>query len=194
MSDIEFASLPPARLKTDYLISGAGAMGMGFADVIRMQEPSAHITLVDRRPRPGGHWNDAYPFVALHQPAAFYGLSSAKLGTGGSDLASGPEIVSYYHRALQRMLASGKVTFLSQCDAQQTENGNGRVVSLLDNETTTDVEINKRYVDAGAMMVDVPATHKPAYEVADGVKLIPPNGLPQVKKPWEKYVVIGAGK
>ena len=35
---------------------------------------------LDRRHGPGGHWNDAYPFVRLHQPSAFYGVPSRNLG------------------------------------------------------------------------------------------------------------------
>ena len=66
-------------LHVDYLISGAGAMGMAFADVI-LHESDKTIALVDRRAAPGGHWNDAYPFVRLHQPSAFYGVNSRALG------------------------------------------------------------------------------------------------------------------
>ena len=194
MSDAEFASAPPARLKTDYLIIGAGAMGMAFADVVFNEQPSAHITLVDKRARPGGHWNDAYPFVGLHQPAAFYGVSSAKLGTGGSDLSSGPEVVAYYHRAMQRMLASGRVRFLSHSKCGESEGGSAQVVSVLDDSVCTEVEVNKRVVDASYMTVKVPSTHAPRYEVANEVTLIPPNGLPKVNKAWQRYVIIGAGK
>lgn len=180
----------PRTLETDYLIIGAGAMGMAFADVVFHGQPSAEIILVDRRARPGGHWNDAYPYVALHQPAAFYGLNSARLGTGGRDLASGPEIVGYYHRALQRMLASGRVRFM----AQYEHHGDGRLESLLDAGGACQVTIRKRLVDAGHMTVKVPATHRPGYAVADGMTIVPPNRLAQLKTPWERYTVIGAGK
>ena len=57
--------------ETDYLIIGAGAMGIAFADEIFHHRPNMNITIVDRRSRAGGHWNSAYPFVRLHQPAAF---------------------------------------------------------------------------------------------------------------------------
>ncbi len=63
-------------LETDYLVVGAGAMGMAFADEILSQSPGDRILLVDKHAKPGGHWNDAYPFVSLHQPAAFYGVNS----------------------------------------------------------------------------------------------------------------------
>jgi cation diffusion facilitator CzcD-associated flavoprotein CzcO len=63
------------RFETDYLITGAGASGLAFADTL-LEETDAHITLVDRRDKAGGHWNDAYPFVRLHQPSSYYGVSS----------------------------------------------------------------------------------------------------------------------
>ena len=45
---------------------------------------------ISRRASPGGHWNDAYPFVSLHQPSAFYGVGSLELGTGRTDTAGKP--------------------------------------------------------------------------------------------------------
>ena len=62
-------------LETDYLIIGCGAVGMAFADVI-LSETDASIIMVDKLHKPGGHWNHAYSFVKLHQPSAFYGVSS----------------------------------------------------------------------------------------------------------------------
>jgi cation diffusion facilitator CzcD-associated flavoprotein CzcO len=64
--------VPPARrynptvrtINTDYLVVGAGAAGMAFADAL-IAACDADVVMVDRRHRPGGHWNDAYPFVRL---------------------------------------------------------------------------------------------------------------------------------
>ncbi len=72
--------MPDETIEADYLIVGAGAAGMDFADSI-LAETQATIVIADRRDRPGGHWNDAYPFVRLHQPASSYGLHSLPLGT-----------------------------------------------------------------------------------------------------------------
>jgi L-2-hydroxyglutarate oxidase LhgO len=44
------------RLDTDYLILGAGAMSLAFADVILSEHPTARLVVVDRRDSPGGHW------------------------------------------------------------------------------------------------------------------------------------------
>mgnify|MGYP000633106950 CR=1 FL=1 len=58
-----------ADLETDYLIVGAGAVGLAFADTLIDEDPDCHITFVDKHAKPGGHWNDADGFVALHQPS-----------------------------------------------------------------------------------------------------------------------------
>ena len=68
-------------LETDYLVVGAGAMGMAFTDSL-IDHADVHVTLVDRRHAAGGHWQDAYPFVQLHQASVFYGVASTVLGTG----------------------------------------------------------------------------------------------------------------
>ena len=53
-------------LETDYLVVGAGAAAMAFADTL-LEDSDASMAIVDRRHKPGGHWLDAYPFVRLHQ-------------------------------------------------------------------------------------------------------------------------------
>ena len=68
-------------LETDYLVVGAGAMGMAFTDAL-VDHADVHVTLVDRRHAAGGHWHDAYPFVQLHQASLFYGVASTVLGNG----------------------------------------------------------------------------------------------------------------
>jgi len=62
-------------LSADYLIIGSGAVGMAFADTL-LTETEASLIIVDSFAKPGGHWNVAYPFVRLHQPSKFYGVSS----------------------------------------------------------------------------------------------------------------------
>lgn len=181
---------PVEHLDTDYLILGAGAMGMAFADVILAEDPVARIVIVDRHPNPGGHWNDAYPFVRLHQPAAFYGVNSTPLGKGGADLASHPEILAYYRSAMDRFLSTGRLRFLSMCEYQS----DGRIVSLVDSAWATTVTAHRRIVDSTYMQVKVPSICPPRYTVDPDVTLIPPNDLVRTTRPRERYVVIGAGK
>src|SRR5882724_11668269 len=72
-------------IETDYLVIGAGAAGMSFVDALIEQNHDCDVVMVDRRHAPGGHWNDAYPFVQLHQAAACYGVNSRSLGSDRLD-------------------------------------------------------------------------------------------------------------
>ena len=105
----------------DYLVIGAGAMGMAFTDTL-LSESDANVAIVDRHGRPGGPWNIAYPYVRLHQPSSFYGVNSVALGSdekdamGGNqglyELASASEVCAYFERVMQRrFLPSGRVQY-----------------------------------------------------------------------------------
>lgn len=190
------------QIDTDYLIIGAGAVGMAFADTI-LAETDAHVTIVDRQSRPGGHWNDAYGFVALHQPSAFYGVNSLPLGENRKDthgvnqglfeLASGPEVTGYYDKVMrQRLLPWGRVTYLPMAEYQ----GDGRVVSLMSGDETR-IAVRRKTVDSAYNSPVIPANHTPRFSVDEGVRLVPPGALPRLwleaERP-ERFVVLGGGK
>ena len=186
-------------LTTDYLIIGSGAAGMSFADQL-LAETNAGIVIVDRHHLPGGHWNDAYSFVRLHQPSAFYGVGSRQLGSncidvsslnrGYYELASGSEIVSYFDRLMQeRFLPSGRVQYFPMCDHL----GDGRFISLVSG-AIQQVAFSKRLVHATFLDTQVPSTHTPSFRVAEGVKLVAPNLLPVSAPGRQRYVILGGGK
>ncbi len=186
-------------LSTDYLIVGSGAVGMAFADQL-LTETDAHMVIVDRHHMPGGHWNDAYPFVRLHQPSAYYGVGSRALGgrridetgfnKGYYELAAGVEISSYYDRLMQeRFLPSGRVQYFPMCDYI----GNGRFVSSVSG-AVHEVAFRKKVVDATFFKMCVPSTHTPSFGMAEGVKLVTPNGLPKSAPGRNTYVILGGGK
>jgi hypothetical protein len=191
---------------TDYLIIGAGATGLSFADSL-LNESDAHITIVDKHAQPGGHWNDAYPFVALHQPSAFYGVNSLELGTGRKDtvghnaglfeLASGAEVTGYFHKVMhQVLLPSGRVRYLPMSNYLGMENGSGRVVSILSGQETQ-IKVRKKLVDATFFTPQVPATTAPKFKVADGVRLVSPTQLTHIWQSNERpaqFCILGAGK
>lgn len=194
---------------TDYLIIGAGATGLAFADTL-IAETDAHVTLVDRHGKPGGHWNDAYSFVTLHQPSSFYGVASTELGSGLKDpvglnrgmaeLASGPEVSGYFDRVMShRLLASGRVSYHPLCNYLGDLDGGGEFESLLSGRRTQ-VTVRRRIVDATYFSPAVPSTHTPDFAVGDGVRVVAPNALPGL---WQlaqgepmprRFVVLGAGK
>src|SRR5665809_53537 len=107
------------QLTTGYLVVGAGASGLAFADTL-IAESAAEVLLVDRRHEPGGHWCDTYPFVRLHSPSSYYGVGSLPLGAdrkqvGGDndglyEQATGGEVQDYFRRVLRDVLEpSGQV-------------------------------------------------------------------------------------
>jgi hypothetical protein len=190
-------------IDADYLIVGAGAAGMAFADSL-IAESDADVVMVDRRHRPGGHWNDAYPFVRLHQPSAYYGVNSRILGGDSIDevgpnagfygRATAAEICDYFQRVLEeRLLASGQVRFFGMCDYLGDWSSEHHFVSRLTDETRT-VRVRRRVVDATYLAPSVPATHTPSFEVDSNVRLIPINDLVTMTEPGSGYTVMGAGK
>ncbi|MFI4977983.1 MAG: NAD(P)-binding protein [Solirubrobacterales bacterium] len=189
-------------IDTDYLIVGAGAAGLAFADAL-IAESDADVVIVDRRDRPGGHWNDAYPFVRLHQPSAYYGVNSLPLGGDAIDEA-GPnagwygratvtEICDYFQRVLEQLLASGRVRFFGMCDYAGDWSSEHRFVSRLTGKRST-VRVRRRVVDATYLSPSVPSTHTPSFAVDPNVRLIPINDLVTLTEPGSGYTVLGAGK
>jgi hypothetical protein len=187
------------RLETDYLVVGAGTMGVAFVDSL-IEHGDANVVMVDRRHRAGGHWLDAYPFVQLHQPSANYGVDSTVLGrdrieTGGTDAgfyerASGSEICGYFDEIMRhRFVGSGRVQFFPMSEYT----GERRFRSLLNGEVT-DVTVRRAVVDATYMTTRVPACEPPPFEVADGVRCVPVGELTRVSEPPAGYVIVGGGK
>ncbi len=186
-------------IETDYLVIGAGAIGMAFVDTL-LTDSDAHIVMVDRHHRPGGHWNESYPFVRLHQPAAYYGVNSRELGHGMKDtvglnagmygLSSGAELVAYFDQVMQqRFLPSGRVRFLPMSQVV----GAYEVESLVTGARQP-VKVRRRVVDGTYSRMQIPATTPPRYAVAPGVRCVPVNELARIAQPQAGYVVVGAGK
>ncbi|BBY19591.1 NAD(P)-binding protein [Mycolicibacterium litorale] len=182
-------------LEADYLVVGAGAMGMAFVDTL-IAESDATVVIVDRNHAPGGHWTTAYPYVRLHQPSAYYGVNSRDLGSGAIDqsgpnagfyeLAGGAEVCAYYETVMrQQLLPSGRVTYLPMSEHL----GGGRIRTL----GGEDLEVAARRTVVSHLDVVVPSMRPPAYAVADKVECVPPNALPR-SAPHDRYVIVGAGK
>ena len=173
-------------------------MGMAFTDTL-MTETNATIIMVDRHHQPGGHWNDAYPYVRLHQPSAFYGVNSKHLGSdtidatgwnkGLYELATNSEVVAYFDQVMQQQfLPSGRVQYFPNCEYT----GDGSFHSLVSDKSYV-AKVSK-VVDATYMNVTVPSIRPPAYEVAEAANCVPPNALPKLQGQYKNYVVVGAGK
>jgi NAD(P)-binding Rossmann-like domain len=187
------------EFETDYLIVGAGAAGMVFADEL-LTHSDATIAIVDRRHAPGGHWLEAYPFVRLHQPSTFYGVNSVPLGQDGIDVAgtnagfyelAGPdELRAYYERVMHRhFLPTGRVRYFPSSDYV----GDGRFVSRLSG-ASFQARVRRKVVDTTYTEGTFPATSPPPFEVAEGVRCVPVGEIARLDQRPERYVIVGAGK
>lgn len=189
----------PSRVDVDYLVVGAGAMGMGFVDAL-IDHADVRVAMIDRRDGVGGHWRRAYPFVRLHQSSTFYGVASRVLG-GGRIQTTGPEaglheradqptICAYYERVLaERMVGPGRVEFFPRCDYI-----GGRVFVSRESGERFEVPDRCRVVDARYLAPDIPAETSPKFAVAEGARVIPVNDLPAEERTTSQYVVVGSGK
>lgn len=186
------------EIDTDYVIMGAGAVGMAFADSV-LTHSDATMVIVDRHDRPGGHWNEAYPFVRLHQPAITYGVNSTGLGAGAVDqvgpnagfheLASGQEILAHFDNVMRhRLLPSGRVRFFPMSEVST----DGVITSLLSGEQQRVVA--RRFVDATHSRMQVPSTTAPSYAIGADVTCVPLNDLPRRAASFDEFVIIGGGK
>jgi len=194
--------------ETDYLVIGAGAVGIAFVDTLLEENPDCHITIIDKHARPGGHWNDAYSFVALHQPSASYGVNSREMcpdridqhghNAGMYPLAKHAEILSYYSTVMsETLIPSGRVTYLPLTEYRGGENGQHTAKSILSGEDHT-FNVRRKLVDGTWFKTSVPSTHKPKYDIAQGTRFAIPGDLPQLWKDTGNlpahYCVIGGGK
>lgn len=188
----------PAMVQADYLVVGAGAAGMAFVDSL-IHNAEARVVMIDRRHSAGGHWLDAYPFVRLHQASEFYGVVSTPLGDGGLQ-ADGPEagmhhrapaaeIVAYYGRVMERMVASDQVTFHPNSEYL----GGRRWISRLTGQHFA-VPATCRIVNAHYLAPEIPARTPAPFGVAEGVKSIPVNDLVDLSETPAQFVIVGSGK
>jgi hypothetical protein len=185
-------------IEADYLVVGAGAMGMAFTDALS-DHADVRVALVDRRHSVSGHWLEAYPFVRLHQPSAFYGVASNLLGGGQlqqrgpeeglPERASQPEICAYYTRMLDRMLEGGRVAFFPNSEYV----GDRTVVSRISGERF-EVPRGCRIVDARYLAPSIPAEKRPPFGVAEDARVLPVNDLVRLEEAPSQYVIVGSGK
>ena len=193
-----------SAIETDYLVIGAGAAGMSFTDALIDTDRDSDVVIVDRRHAPGGHWNDAYPFVRLHQPAACYGVNSRLLGNNEIDpsglnaglyqQADGVQVCDYFRRVMdEHHLASGQVRFSPMSNYLGLETPDVAFVATLTG-ATTEVRVRRAVVDARYLEPTVPSRHTPSFAVDTDVRFLPVNELADVREPATGFTIIGGGK
>jgi len=187
-------------IEADYVVVGAGGVGMAFVDEI-ISHSDATVAVIDRKHRPGGHWNDAYPFVRLHQTSTCYGVNSTEMGgysidqvglnKGCYELASGSEVVAYFDTVMRkRFLPSNRVQYFPLCEYDKRAD---TAVSLTNGEQY-EFRASKKFVDATYLNVTVPSQREPDFEVKGGIRAVAVNQLPKVATEHRNFVIVGSGK
>jgi len=188
-----------SSIEADYLVVGAGAMGMAFVDTL-LTETDATVVLVDENHQPGGHWNWVYPFVRLHQPSAYYGVNSRPLGSeewvdetgpnaGFFELATGHEVCAYYDQVMRhQLLPTGRLSYFPSSHYL----GDNRFRTL--DGTEHAVTVRRRVVDATFLLTVVQSMRTAPFTVADGIDVVTPNELPRRAAGREHFTIVGGGK
>ncbi len=187
--------------KFDYAIIGAGASGMSFLDTLMRSHPrrdSLRVALVDPHAQAGGHWNDDYAFVRLHQPATNYGVEGLALEDedGVRDVpelrAPRSAILKYYERVLRQHMEGGRVEFIAKA---KYDFGSGLVTDAVTKKLIGPLQCTK-VVDARFTQNDVPVVVPPRFQFSPSkVDVIPVNSLVGRKgSKRHHYVVVGGGK
>jgi hypothetical protein len=190
----------PRTVDADYLVVGAGAMGMAFTDALVDHDATARVVMVERRHGAGGHWLEAYPFVQLHQASSFYGVASTVLGGGRvqksgaeaglSERAGQAKICAYYADVLaDRMVGTGRVQLFTGADHV----GGRSFVSRVSGQRFV-VPQRCRVVDARYLAPDIPSELPPRFAVEDGARVVAVNDLVHLEEAPSQYVVVGSGK
>jgi hypothetical protein len=190
-------------VETDYLIVGAGASGLAFADTLVAEAENVQVMVLDRRQAPGGHWLQAYPFVRLHIPSAYYGVNSLALGedriddagenAGYYERATGEQVREYFGAVAVRLTTTGRVSVLTGHEYLGPGSDGERVRDLGTGEVHA-VKVRRKIVDARYLEASIPATHTIPFDVASGARVVAVNDLPAAAPTASSYAVLGSGK
>jgi NAD(P)-binding Rossmann-like domain len=190
------------HFNTDYLVVGAGASGLAFADAL-VAEADVEVTMIDRRPAAGGHWLNAYPFVRLHTPSAYYGVNSLALGedrvdqtgqnAGYYERATGGEVCEYFSEVADGLTRTGRVRVLTGYE-HLGSGGNGEQVRDLSTGDVGEIAVRRKVVDARYLEGSIPATHVAPFGVAPSARVVAINDLPAAADSACSYAVLGSGK
>ena len=190
------------RLTTDYLVLGAGASGLAFTDSL-VAESDVEVTVIDRRQAVGGHWVDAYPFVRLHIPSAYYGVNSLPLGqdridragenAGFYERATGEGVREHFAEAAARLVKTGRVRILTG-HQHLGAGADGERLRELGSGALHEVAVRRKVVDARYLEASVPATHTPNFDVSPAARVVPVNALPAAAGSTSSYTLLGSGK
>jgi len=200
------------NISCDYLVIGSGAASLAFIDTLLTELPDVKVILVDKHPAPGGHWNDAYDFVSLHQPSILYGVTSKQLeGNWLSCLlkeytlpwkhhATKTQILAYFKSLVDGWVGKGKVEYYNLCKYDFTNEDGIHKFYSLDGKKHFNVKVNIKLINAVLMEPIVPSIHPVDIPIEEGITLSSPNDVFRINEiglrsdDKRRFLVLGCGK
>ena len=190
-------------INTDYLVVGAGASGLAFADAL-VAEADVEVTLIDRQARSG---RSLAACVSVRPPAYSLGvlrrqLAAARRGPHRPDRRERRVLRTGDGRARSagtspRRPRGSRRPGGSACSPATSTSGQGATVSSVRDLSTGelhDVAVRRKVVDARYLEASIPATHTRPFDVAPGARVVPVNDLPAAAESASSYAVLGSGK
>lgn len=160
----------------DVVVLGAGIAGLNALAVASgYVGHGGRVLLVDRRPGPGGMWNDTYDYVRLHQPHAFFTADDIRWiqGHRPEHLASKAEVLEHLQHCLD--VIDGRTRIDTRFGSEyvaHAERGGLIDVTLRDGAGATSTVATGRLVKAFGYDV---ATNPPFQVSSDRVRSISPD-------------------
>lgn len=183
----------------DVIVLGAGIAGLNaLAVAAEHLGTTGRLLLVDRRPRPGGMWNDTYEHVRLHQPHPFFTAASIRWEQGHPPayLATKHEVLDHLAHCLDVIGTGSQVETRFDTEyVDHTELGGTVTVTLRERDGTTARATADRLVKAFGHDV---ATNPPFALSSDRVHSVSPDHHDMRKGPISAdsapVWVVGGGK
>ena len=179
-------------LETDYLVVGAGALGMAFVDTL-IEHSDADVVMVERRHRPGRPLaglvsvRAAPPAVAVLRRQ----LDPARTGPDRARRQRTPASTSEpaaprSAATSTRSCATGSWRRVGSASSRCATTSATGASARGSPDQVTDVTVRRRVVDATYMASRVPATDPPPFDVADGVRCVPVGELTTLAAPGRR--------
>jgi hypothetical protein len=183
----------------DVVVLGAGVAGLNALAVA--SEHVGHegrVLLVDRRPGPGGMWNDTYDYVRLHQPHASFTAGDIRWTQGHprEHLATKAEVLEHMRHCLDTI--AGRTQLATRFGSEyvaHVERDDLVEVTLRDATGAASAVTTRRLVKAFGYDV---ATNSPLRVSSDRVRSISPDEQDvrtgAISKDAAPVWIIGGGK
>jgi cation diffusion facilitator CzcD-associated flavoprotein CzcO len=187
------------RISADLCVVGAGIAALNALTVASgYLRKGQKVVLIEERARSGGMWNDAYPFVRLHQPHALFtaGAIPWREARPRSYLATREEILEHFDHIIEVVRARVELDERYGWEFAEHEEHGGRVLVRARNADGEQLEVDAAKLIKGFGIEVQPDA--PLGFASERVRSIGPSAIveraDEVLGGTEPIWIVGAGK